>query len=133
MVPEDRPARHPTALIGNGWHRLVALGGAGVGGVWFTDGVLYLVRHGRTSANASGLLQGRLDPPLDDQVLFADEGAADGHARDLGDPGVGDLDRERLGPQAQAAAALAVALGHVAAGCVEDWVATALLRAVADG
>jgi alpha-ribazole phosphatase len=34
--------------------------------VWFTGCVLYLVRHGRTSANASGLLQGRLDPPLDD-------------------------------------------------------------------
>jgi len=28
--------------------------------------VLYLVRHGRTAANASGLLQGRLDPPLDE-------------------------------------------------------------------
>jgi broad specificity phosphatase PhoE len=27
--------------------------------------VLYLVRHGRTDANAMGLLQGRLDPPLD--------------------------------------------------------------------
>jgi broad specificity phosphatase PhoE len=27
--------------------------------------VLYLVRHGRTDANASGLLLGRLDPPLD--------------------------------------------------------------------
>ena len=27
--------------------------------------VLYLVRHGRTAANAQGLLQGRLDPPLD--------------------------------------------------------------------
>jgi alpha-ribazole phosphatase len=27
--------------------------------------VLYLVRHGRTDANARGLLQGRLDPPLD--------------------------------------------------------------------
>jgi probable phosphoglycerate mutase len=27
--------------------------------------VLYLVRHGRTDANAQGLLQGRLDPPLD--------------------------------------------------------------------
>lgn len=34
--------------------------------MWFTEGVLYLVRHGRTSANARGLLQGRLDPPLDD-------------------------------------------------------------------
>lgn len=32
----------------------------------FTDVVLYLVRHGRTAANAQGLLQGRLDPPLDD-------------------------------------------------------------------
>lgn len=28
--------------------------------------MLYLVRHGRTDANARGLLQGRLDPPLDD-------------------------------------------------------------------
>ena len=28
--------------------------------------MLYLVRHGRTSANARGLLQGRLDPPLDE-------------------------------------------------------------------
>jgi alpha-ribazole phosphatase len=27
--------------------------------------VLYLVRHGRTDANAQGLMQGRLDPPLD--------------------------------------------------------------------
>ena len=32
----------------------------------FTEAVLYLVRHGRTNANAQGLLQGRLDPPLDD-------------------------------------------------------------------
>ena len=28
---------------------------------------LFLVRHGRTAANASGLLLGRLDPPLDDE------------------------------------------------------------------
>ena len=28
--------------------------------------MLILVRHGRTSANASGLLQGRVDNPLDD-------------------------------------------------------------------
>ena len=28
--------------------------------------MLYLVRHGRTHANAKGLLQGRLDPPLDE-------------------------------------------------------------------
>lgn len=28
--------------------------------------MLYLVRHGRTAANAQGLLQGRLDPPLDE-------------------------------------------------------------------
>ena len=34
--------------------------------LWFTERVLYLVRHGRTAANASGLLQGRLDPPLDE-------------------------------------------------------------------
>ena len=34
--------------------------------MWFTEIVLYLVRHGRTAANARGLLQGRLDPPLDE-------------------------------------------------------------------
>ena len=34
--------------------------------MWFTESVLYLVRHGRTAANARGLLQGRLDPPLDE-------------------------------------------------------------------
>jgi len=28
--------------------------------------VLYLVRHGRTAANAAGLLQGRIDNPIDD-------------------------------------------------------------------
>ncbi len=28
--------------------------------------MLYLVRHGRTTANERGLLQGRLDPPLDE-------------------------------------------------------------------
>jgi alpha-ribazole phosphatase len=33
--------------------------------VWFTGRVLILVRHGRTAANAAGLLQGRLDQPLD--------------------------------------------------------------------
>jgi broad specificity phosphatase PhoE len=33
--------------------------------VWFTGTVLILVRHGRTAANAAGLLQGRLDQPLD--------------------------------------------------------------------
>jgi broad specificity phosphatase PhoE len=27
--------------------------------------VVYLIRHGRTSLNAAGLLRGRLDPPLD--------------------------------------------------------------------
>lgn len=34
--------------------------------MWFTVGVLYLVRHGRTEANAGGRLQGRLDLPIDD-------------------------------------------------------------------
>lgn len=33
--------------------------------MWFTAGVLILVRHGRTPANASRLLQGRLDNELD--------------------------------------------------------------------
>lgn len=30
------------------------------------DAVMYLVRHGRTSLNASGAFRGRLDPPLDE-------------------------------------------------------------------
>ena len=34
--------------------------------MWFTDAVLYLVRHGRTEANAGGRLQGRIDLPIDD-------------------------------------------------------------------
>lgn len=34
--------------------------------VWFTGGVLYLVRHGRTEANAGGRLQGRIDLPIDE-------------------------------------------------------------------
>jgi probable phosphoglycerate mutase len=34
--------------------------------VWFTDVVLYLVRHGRTEANAGGRLQGRIDLPIDE-------------------------------------------------------------------
>jgi broad specificity phosphatase PhoE len=34
--------------------------------VWSNAGVLILVRHGRTEANAMGRLQGRLDLPLDE-------------------------------------------------------------------
>ncbi len=34
--------------------------------MWDTANVLILVRHGRTPANAAGLLQGRLDQDLDD-------------------------------------------------------------------
>lgn len=37
--------------------------------MWFTVGVLILVRHGRTAANAAGVLQGHLDLPLDDVGL----------------------------------------------------------------
>jgi broad specificity phosphatase PhoE len=33
---------------------------------WSTSTVLILVRHGRTAINAAGLLQGRIDEPLDD-------------------------------------------------------------------
>jgi probable phosphoglycerate mutase len=34
--------------------------------VWSNATVLTLIRHGRTAANAAGLLQGRLDPDLDE-------------------------------------------------------------------
>jgi broad specificity phosphatase PhoE len=34
--------------------------------MWWTAGVLILVRHGRTAANRSGLLQGHRDLPLDE-------------------------------------------------------------------
>ena len=33
---------------------------------WFTVSVLILLRHGRTASNATGLLQGHVDNPLDD-------------------------------------------------------------------
>lgn len=33
---------------------------------WLTEPVLYLVRHGRTQANAEHRLQGRVDNPIDD-------------------------------------------------------------------
>ena len=39
--------------------------------------MLYLVRHGRTDANARGLLQGRLDPPLDEIGCKQAEAIAD--------------------------------------------------------
>ncbi len=29
------------------------------------DGILFVVRHGRTALNAAGVLRGRIDPPLD--------------------------------------------------------------------
>jgi len=45
--------------------------------------VLILVRHGRTEANASGLLLGRADPPLD--AVGVDQAAA--VAAVLGEPG----------------------------------------------
>jgi broad specificity phosphatase PhoE len=38
---------------------------------------LHLVRHGRTDANAHGLLLGRLDPPLDELGLAQASAAAD--------------------------------------------------------
>ncbi len=37
------------------------------GGTWSTSAVLILVRHGRTAANAGGLLVGHLDVPLDER------------------------------------------------------------------
>ena len=41
--------------------------------------MLHIVRHGRTEHNASGLLLGRIDPPLDD--LGRDQAAALAAAR----------------------------------------------------
>jgi probable phosphoglycerate mutase len=38
--------------------------------------VLILVRHGRTAANASGLLLGRADPPLDEVGVAQAAGVA---------------------------------------------------------
>lgn len=48
---------------------------------------LILLRHGRTRANASGLLQGRMDPPLDDFGLDQAERAA----RLLTDASMGEI------------------------------------------
>ncbi|MCB1257390.1 MAG: histidine phosphatase family protein [Microthrixaceae bacterium] len=49
---------------------------AGVGAVPTSPARIVLLRHGRTTANASGLLLGRLDPPLDDFGLQQAEAAA---------------------------------------------------------
>jgi broad specificity phosphatase PhoE len=64
--------------------------------------VLILLRHGRTAANASGLLQGRVDNPLDD-VGEAQAAAAGAH--------IGMVDRvisSPLGRARQTAAAFGV-------------------------
>lgn len=45
--------------------------------LWNTAGVLILVRHGRTPANAAGLLQGRLDQDLDTHGQAQAEAVAD--------------------------------------------------------
>ena len=45
--------------------------------------MLYLVRHGRTDANAKGLLQGRLDPPLDEIGIKQAEAIAEEQRREL--------------------------------------------------
>lgn len=46
---------------------------------------LFLVRHGRTDANASGLLLGRLDPPLDVEGERQAELVADAFEREVPD------------------------------------------------
>lgn len=45
--------------------------------LWDTATVLILVRHGRTPANAAGLLQGRLDQDLDDRGRLQATAVAD--------------------------------------------------------
>jgi broad specificity phosphatase PhoE len=57
---------------------------------------LHLVRHGRTEANASGLLLGRLDPPLDDVGRAQATAAADAIA------GVSGIGRVICSPLARA-------------------------------
>lgn len=42
------------------------MSGASACRAWLTEGVLYLVRHGRTAANAEQRLQGRIDLPIDE-------------------------------------------------------------------
>lgn len=52
--------------------------------MWSNATVLYLVRHGRTAANAAGLLLGRLDPGLDDVGRWQAERLAEALAKVLG-------------------------------------------------
>ena len=55
--------------------------------------MLILVRHGRTAANAQGLLQGRLDQPLDDEGrrVFVD-GGTNIVLADLGMDSLGEME-----------------------------------------
>ena len=73
--------------------------------------MITLVRHGRTEANASGLLLGRADPPLDD--LGRRQAVAVGEAVAAGGP----VDRIITSPLTRARqTAEAVAAAHAAAG-----------------
>jgi probable phosphoglycerate mutase len=67
--------------------------------VWSNAVVLSLIRHGRTAANAAGLLQGRLDPDLDDVGRWQVEQLPDA---------VGKVDRVVSSPLARARQTAAV-------------------------
>jgi broad specificity phosphatase PhoE len=71
--------------------------------------MLYLVRHGRTAANASGLLLGRLDPPLDDEGRRQAEAAATSVVAESG--GIGRVISSPLLRTRQTAAVIAERAG----------------------
>lgn len=62
------PGRRVAGVRGTGavWRAVAPCRAGAVCGPVASSGVLYLVRHGRTAGNASRLLQGRMDVPLDE-------------------------------------------------------------------
>lgn len=78
--------------------------------------MLHLVRHGRTAANASGVLLGRLDPPLDE----TGRAQAEALARSLGR--VDRIVASPLGRTRQTAAAIAAAAAGVPVEIDERWI-----------
>jgi broad specificity phosphatase PhoE len=86
--------------------------------------MLILVRHGRTAANASGLLLGRLDPELDElgvqQAEAVAAALADGHPVRDGIGGIGRIVASPLGRTRATAEAIGRRCG-VAVELDEQW------------
>jgi len=84
--------------------------------------VLHLVRHGRTAANAGGLLLGRLDPPLDDEGVAQAAAASRWLASSGGLAGGARVVSSPLGRCRATAATIADVLGSGGVDVDERWI-----------